>query len=267
LYITRLSMLNEYNFCKSWSNFLLSDNGFYEVISNSCLDDYFINRVTIGNGLKTSDLNEIVLMLRSYSKLYNMPFYIHLREGEKEFEKYFGEKGLEKVDELYGLIFDQSMMAKETLVGFNWVCDDKNNGVSILNEMQDLDNWVNVYCSCFNLETKSNIVFDIMKKNFKKFIFLLYSDNYEKKGKVYAGCCLLYPYKDAIGLYCLGTAKEFRNRHIASRMIRYSILQSIRNNYLCFVLQTLKSDGLLPFYEKHGFCRIYSNKIYGYPNG
>ncbi|MDQ4074081.1 MAG: GNAT family N-acetyltransferase, partial [Thermoproteota archaeon] len=169
----------------------------------------------------------------------------------------------------YGLTFVHYPALKETMNDIDWRVHDKNNRISILTELNELDNWIKVYCNSFNLENKSGIVFDILKKNFKKFIFVLYSDNYdgENKRKMPAGCCLLYPYKNAVGLYCLGTVKEFRNKNIASRIIQYSILQSLKNDYQWFILQTLKSDNLLPFYERHGFCKIYSNKIFGLSSG
>ncbi len=265
-----MSLQNEYNFCKSWSNFLLGDNRSYEVIFNTQLDDYFINRVTLDDGLKARDIDGIIPILTDYSKLYNVPFYFHLKESEDILEKYFKEKGFREVDELYGLIFVQYLKVKGTLDDINWKINDKNNRISILTELNDLDDWVKVYCNSYNLENKSSVVFDILKKNFKKFIFLLYKDNYdddENKRKMPVGCCLLYPYKSAIGLYCLGIVKEFRNKYIASKIIRYSILQSLKNDYHLFTLQTLKSDSLLSFYEKQGFCKIYSNRIFGLSNG
>ena len=134
----------------------------------------------------------------------------------------------------------------------------------VLDKPDLLEKWVNVYCSSFNIRFKQKIyIFRLLKHQFNFFKFILYKIyTYDKPFGDYAGCCLLFSYRDCIALYCLGTLQKYRNRNIATKIIDFAINFAQRKGYRIFGMQTLQSDDLLPFYKKKEFDIIYRNAIY-----
>jgi GNAT superfamily N-acetyltransferase len=127
-----------------------------------------------------------------------------------------------------------------------------------------LEEWVNVYCSSFNICFEKKIyIFRVLKQQFNFFKFILYKIfTYDKPFGDYAGCCLLFSHRDCLALYCLGTLQKYRNKKIATEIIDFAINFAQRNGYRIFGLQTLQSDDLIHFYKKKGFDIIYRNTIY-----
>ncbi|MHB1868136.1 MAG: GNAT family N-acetyltransferase, partial [Nitrososphaerales archaeon] len=69
-----------------------------------------------------------------------------------------------------------------------------------------------------------------------------------------AGCMLLHKLPDdLVGIYCLGTLPERRNRGIAKSLIRTAEGYASRIGSKHLTLQTVARDGVTPMYEKMGF--------------
>jgi hypothetical protein len=134
-----------------------------------------------------------------------------------------------------------------------------------IDSLNELPKWVDVYCLAFDLLDKRYIVYDILKKNFNYFYFMLsktMGSGDQIKDELPVSCCLLYPYRDALGLYCLGTIEEYRHRNIGSNLLENCIFMTLNYNCRYFTIQTLKSDNLLPYYIRRGFVLAYTNKVF-----
>ena len=68
------------------------------------------------------------------------------------------------------------------------------------------------------------------------------------------GCMLLHRIPDDfLGIYCVGTLPEKRNRGIAKSLMRTAEEYAARIGSKYLTLQTVASDGVTPMYTKLGF--------------
>ena len=65
-----------------------------------------------------------------------------------------------------------------------------------------------------------------------------------------------------MGLYCLGTLPEHRDKGVATAMIKASLDISRQNGNDCIFVQTLADEGLEKFYLKLGFKQVYEKVIF-----
>lgn len=110
--------------------------------------------------------------------------------------------------------------------------------------------WIEVFCKSFAVPEWRPEVERIMIANFGKLELLL-----SYKGDVPAGCAALYNKNGMIGMYCLGTVSQLRGKGVARDILKSAMSKNL-------FLQTLGSEGILPFYEKAGFMVACTKKIY-----
>jgi GNAT superfamily N-acetyltransferase len=75
-----------------------------------------------------------------------------------------------------------------------------------------------------------------------------------------AGVLAVFRTSGLAGVYCVGTVPEFRKRGVATSLLA-SARRSAEAEERTVVLQTLTSDGVLPFYLKRGFREVYSKRV------
>ena len=75
-----------------------------------------------------------------------------------------------------------------------------------------------------------------------------------------AGVLAVFRTPGVAGVYCVGTAPEFRNRGVASSLIA-TARKVADGEGRALILQTLTSDGALPFYLKRGFVEMHSKSV------
>jgi GNAT superfamily N-acetyltransferase len=77
-----------------------------------------------------------------------------------------------------------------------------------------------------------------------------------------AGCCLLFEKAESFGLYCLGTAHDFRRKGVARELISNAVKMAKNNDYNSMIVQTLTKEGYEEFYKRLGFRTIYKKMLY-----
>ena len=269
--IIKILQKNELYFCKNWDPMILDfNNAFFTLYNKDLFDDYFINRTILKKNphlhLKNKNhIEKIIHSLNSISKNKKIYFYFHVNSDQTLLEEYLIKKDFEKIDEVIGLHYPGYFNLPVRTEDFNTSKDYSNlSRILVIDDFDALKEWVNIYCLSFNISSsKKYLIYKILKKKFGIFYFVLskLNGNNETHGNT-MGCCILFPYRHCISLYCLGTKKEYRHKHVATNLIDFSIKFGKEKGYQIFGLQTLKSDDLLNFYERKGFVKIYSTRIY-----
>lgn len=216
---------NEWSFCGMWTE-QLKVGCAKGLINNAFQDEYFFNRASLHDCQNSSSAVEIAA--RFWQK--GVDCYLHDRDGR------LAGKGFAKIDTMYVLR-----------------ATSKRNSTKTRVEQIDrslLPVWIEVFCRSFAVPEWRTEVERIMNTNFRKVQLLLsYKDN------VPAGCAALYSESGVTGLYCLGTISRLRRRGVAKDILQRAMSENL-------FLQTLGSEGLLPFYRKAGFIVAYTKKIY-----
>jgi len=270
--IINLLQENEIYFCKHWSrNAIEAKDKFFALYNKDLDNDYFLNRVVINKSLYPSldnpaEIESLIVDITHLSKTKKITLYLHINSDYTTLEEHLIKKNFEKIDEVLGLQYPLFF--------------DDNNGtlypepfekqsncfrkIILADNCNDLRQWIKAYCNIFEIGIENEgIIFDILKNKAGAFHFVLFKDTCKDTNPWNVmGCGIIFPYKNSIALYCLGTKKEYRHNKIATNIINYSINYGRRKKYLVLGLQTLLSNRLLSFYEKQGFEKIYNNKIY-----
>jgi len=217
---------NEWSFCSMWAERL--ESGCAQALVNERLDgDYFFNRADV------SGCPDPVAAARQIAKTFwqkSMDCYLYDKDGR------LAGKGLAQVDAMYVLAAGSGTAAGKTEV------------VQIDRSLLPL--WIDTFCKSFAVPQWKTEVGRIMDASFGRLQLLLsYRDG------VPAGCAALYSKNGVTGLYCLGTVSQLRGRGLAREILKSAMSKNL-------FLQTLGSEGLLPFYEKAGFTVACTKKIY-----
>jgi GNAT superfamily N-acetyltransferase len=128
---------------------------------------------------------------------------------------------------------------------------DKNN----------LNMWVDVFCRSFDSMHIRDEVTTIISKHYRK-LTLLVANYCLDKVKYPAGCCLLFEKSERIGLYCLGTAHDFRRKGVAGQLVGRAVKMAKNNEYNSIIVQTLTREGYGEFYKRLGFRTIYRKMLF-----
>ena len=117
-----------------------------------------------------------------------------------------------------------------------------------------IDAWVRIFCEAYDCPTWSGPVASILEKS-------LHSVGYfvDESG---SSCMALYEKDSVLGLYCLGTVPDKRNRGTAASLIDFALDQVNSKNLEFLMLETYGKDNLLKFYSKLGFEQVYSKTVY-----
>ncbi|MDG6928451.1 MAG: GNAT family N-acetyltransferase [Nitrososphaerota archaeon] len=75
------------------------------------------------------------------------------------------------------------------------------------------------------------------------------------------GTTALYEDEEMVGAYCVGVLPEFRRQGVAASMMRFAHGVA-RERKKRLVLQTFRADSAQGFYERLGFHRVYTKKVY-----
>ncbi len=198
------------------------------LVNNKLKGDYFFNRSRV------SDCPDTIVASRRVAKIFwqkGMDCYLHDRTDLLE------RKGFSQIDTMYVL-----KSGPATTISSKTVVADR----------QLLPVWIDVFCRAFSVPEWKPEIERIMNASADRMNLLL---SY-KEGAA-AGCAALYSKNSVTGIYCLGTILQLRGRGLAR-----SILKNAARMSENMFLQTLGSEGLLPFYEKAGFEVAYTKKIY-----
>lgn len=268
---------NEFNFCKNWSHNLVNiDNEFCTLINEDSKDDYFINRTLLVNEREfikkgDRDISLILSKMRDTSLRLGFNLYLHVNDNFLELKKKLEDNCFKEVDKVIGLASenkDQNIPLLRNSKKHHLRTKSITNIISCRN-YNDLREWISVYSSSFTIEKKQldNLLIRILNSNFNDYRYFLYKKKIKKTNNEIAadlsiGCCLLFQFKNSLGLYCLGTDNRFRNSGIASDLVNFSIMYSKLYGFCFLGVQTLQSDNLVGIYERRNFKKTYSNTVY-----
>ena len=237
---------NESSFCYLWSR-VYQKIDCVELFSNDKLgDDYFFNRLNIR--YPCNNVVEILNSIKGKRTSDINTYYIHL-----------------KCDTKNSINLNMPKFGTMKIFGF-----DVNNNY-VLNTSRkieidqvynhDLDEWIDIFCKSFDSLRIKDEVTSIISKHYRKLTLLVAHFNLDH-GTYPVGCCLLFEKNNNIGLYCLGTARDFRNKGVARQLIGNAIKIAKDNDYNTLVMQTLTEDKYDEFYKKLGFRTIYKKELF-----
>lgn len=270
---------NEIEFCKSWSDHTINLNDSFRILVNRALKgDYFLNRVILTNGIEESkreekSISSIVSQLKEISKQLEIDVYFHINDNLSFLKSILERNGLRKIDKLTGLVkvikaqkcFSINEYEKQEPVFNREAC-------KVVSSPDEFDKWLDIYSNSFGIDIKkrTTIRTSLQKENFKESKFILYEQKLKDRSNNYnnlrpIGCCLLFPSKDVLGLYCLGTDQMFRNMGVASNLVNFAVTYAKMNGFDLLGLQALHSDHTTGFYQRRYFTRVYTHTIFSLP--
>lgn len=261
-------------FCKLWSEkYLIFENNIFIIFNHSMPDDYYFNRLSFSNFYYNNDFNldlfknklKNILKVIHIFNIHNI--FLYIDDSWMSINYYLSKNNcFKKIDKITTLMNDYPKFSNPYLNEQNnpSMFQSNRNSFDDFYVCETLRDWFSIYCTSFDIQNcrYRKYVWKILQNNLEKFKFI----RIFTKDNITIGCCLLYPYKDVLGLYCLGIHQKYRFQGFASKIIKYSINFMIENNFQFITLQTLESDNLLSFYEKNGFRKIHSSSIYSFLN-
>jgi GNAT superfamily N-acetyltransferase len=237
---------NESSFCYLWSR-AYQKIDCVELFSNDKLgDDYFFNRLNIR--YPCNDIVEILNSIKGKRTSDINTYYIHLICDTKNSINL----SLPKFGTMKILGFD---------VNNNYVMNTTKKIEIEQVYNHNLEEWIDIFCNSFDSLSIKNEVTSIISKHHRK--FTLFVARYNLNQRMYStGCCLLFEKNNNIGLYCLGTVRDFRNKGVARQLIGNAIKIAKDNDYNTLVMQTLTEEKYDEFYKKLGFRTIYKKELF-----
>ena len=237
-------------------------------------DDYFFNRIYFDN---ENDILKSLIFLKSFLTLEGISGYLHLKNETNYLRKQFKKSNFIYVDSIYTLESPTELITPTS------IDTEKEISVTKINDTVLLNKWTNIFCKSFNIKDHCPFM-EIVNKNKQKFVFLLATLKNKNKSKskskenknenndihnvgidndnIPVGVCLLFEKYGCLGLYCLGTLPEYRNRGIAKTIVKTSLQIAYTMKYDKIFLQTFQNDNYIDFYKKLKFKVIDKRKIF-----
>ena len=236
---------NESSFCSLWSR-VHKKIDCVELFSNPKLgDDYFFNRLNINN--RCNNVDDILNYIKTNYNYNLNSYYIHLICNNENSARLNKPK--------FGTMKILSLDVSKFVIN-----STKHIEIDIV-DRNSLNLWIDVFCRSFDSLNIKDEVRTIISNQFKKFT-LFVAHYYLNQVKYPAGCCLLFEKNESIGLYCLGTAHDFRRKGVARELISNAVKMAKNNDYNSMIVQTLTKERYEEFYKRLGFRTIYKKMLY-----
>jgi GNAT superfamily N-acetyltransferase len=155
---------------------------------------------------------------------------------------------LERLLERKGFVYYDTLYALKN----NAPQNKKTNAVKIIHDNISL--WVDVFCKAYDCLEWANAVAKIIENSIHAVDYFV-----DESG---GSCVALYEKNNVLGLYCLGTMPDKRNKGLASLLVDFA-LNEVKSRHLeSLILETYHRDNLLEFYSKMGFEQVYAKKVF-----
>ncbi len=115
--------------------------------------------------------------------------------------------------------------------------------------------WAEIFCKSYDCYEWFDEVNSIVRNSSSNIEYLVDAEHN-------ASCVALYEVNSILGLYCLGTLPEKRQKGLAKLLVNYALNKVKIKNLDFLMLETYQRDDLLQFYAKLGFKKVYEKKIY-----
>ena len=226
---------NDIAFTAMWSNMTILECGNFFGNQNRP-NDIFFDKLTNITCLSETMIEEAISL---FQKNNTRPF-VYVLDNPK-LEELLHKKGF--------TLYDTQHVLKKT-------GDSAKENYSIHHiARKDSLLWSDIFCRSFDCPGWIDEVNAIVRTSISNVEYLVDSE--------YNGSCVaLFEKGSVLGLYCLGTVKENRKKGLARLLINYAIDQVRLRNLEFLMLETYGRDGLLDFYSKIGFEKVYEKKIY-----
>ncbi len=224
---------NDMGFTGIWSSEIKFDCGV--LYSNPQFsDDIFFNKLTNVTCMSEDMVDRSIEHFRKN----NLVSCIYSR-NYPEFDNLLEKKGFSHYDTQYVL--------KKSPVPTK-----KTSAVRITHDSIDI--WTRIFCDAYDCPTWSGPVSSILEKSLQSVGYFV-----DESG---SSCMALYEKDSVLGLYCLGTVPDKRNRGTAASLIDFALNQVNSKNLEFLMLETYGKDNLLKFYSKLGFEQVYTKTVY-----
>jgi len=224
---------NDMGFTGIWSGEIKFDCGV--LYSNQQFsDDVFFNKLTNVTCMSEDMVDRSIEHFRKN----NLVSCIYSRNCP-ELDNLLEKKGFSHYDTQY-------VLKKST------VSTKKTSAVRITHDSIDI--WTRIFCEAYDCPTWSGPVTSILEKSLQSVGYFV-----DESG---SSCMALYEKDSILGLYCLGTLPDKRNRGTAASLIDFALNQVNSKNLEFLMLETYGKDNLLKFYSKLGFEQVYSKTVY-----
>jgi hypothetical protein len=200
--------------------------------------------------------------LKEFLTLNEIPGYLYLKKTEADdLRNQCKTNSVNWIDSIYTL--ESSPIESKSFTSMNL---NKEITVIKINDPLLINKWVAIFCQSFNIKDRLPFI-EILNKNREKFIFLLAilreNDNDDDdNNNIPVGGCLLFEKWDCLGLYCLGTSPEFRNKGIAKMIINTSLKIAHTMKHEKIFLHTFQNTNYIEIYKKFDFKVIDKRKIF-----
>lgn len=241
---------NGIDFVSFWTNIYKVNSETHIFINSVFPNDYFFNRI-ICQSSNVSILKESIQDSKSFIETSDLEGYFYLQSYSKYLTNYLKSNCFHYIDTLYTLISPKT---------FRYIFQNKQFTIEV-KESKSLNEWNEIFCRSFLIK-ESKYVKKILKNHYKKFILLRAEITQKKNKNMIVGCGLLFESNGCIGLYCLGTHPNYRNKGIASKVIEKAIKLSTLKGFDHIFLNTLLNDNYLDFYTKLNFKIVDNDSIY-----
>ncbi|MGQ0794958.1 MAG: GNAT family N-acetyltransferase [Nitrosopumilaceae archaeon] len=226
---------NEYGFTSVWSNMTKLDCGLFFVNPN-LPNDIFFNKLTNITCLNEKMIDDALVL---FKKNNTQPF-VYVLNNEK-LEKLLQKKNFR--------LYDTHHIMKKTIS--HPINHDPVHHIA----RKDSLLWTEVFCKSYDCLDWAEEVNSIVRNSISNVDYLVDSE-------YNSSCVALYEKNSVLGLYCLGTIPESRNKGLARSLIYYALNQVREKNLDFLILETYARDNLLQFYSNLGFKQIYEKKVY-----
>jgi len=226
---------NDLGFTAIWSKTTQLECG--TLFMNTRLsDDFFFDKLTNITCLSEKMIDETI----NHFHQNNMRPFVYTLNNPR-LEDFLLKKNFKFYD-------TQHVLKKDTIL------EGENSSIHHI-EKKDSRLWAEVFCKSYDCYEWIGEVNKIVQNSFSQVEYLV-------DAKQNASCVALYEKNSILGLYCLGTLPEKRKKGLATLLIKYALNKVKIKNLDFLMLETYQRDGLLGFYSKLGFEKVYEKKIY-----
>ena len=242
--------MNELEFCSYWVKNYQIDSSTNIFVNSDFPEDYFFNRI-ISKASKSKIINESISNSNLFLTANVLRGYFHLQKLNKGVMKHLEKNHFNYMDIIYTLV-SPSKIDKLYRKGHRINVKETNN----------IKDWNDVFCKSFLITRRMTSINRILYRNRERFIFLLAEVSNKNNAKIPVGCCILFENYRCMGLYCLGTIPEYRNKGIARTVIEKAVETANLKGFSNVFLHTFLNDGYMNFYNKLNFKVVDKSTIF-----